>query len=152
MLFWYWAAIGAVLGVIEVAIPATVCIWLGVAAIAWRYPGLAWERQALIFSAIAVTSIVFGRTACARVGSTARDRHLNRRDESYVGRVRERPRQRVGAVDAGATASSSPFVLRQVPGSDPSTAINQIHLSEAQLLGPDVGLEPRADLGIQPAD
>jgi hypothetical protein len=100
MPFWYWAAIGAVLGVIEVAIPATICIWLGVAAIAWRYPGLAWERQALIFSALAVTSIVFGRTACARVGSTARDRHLNRRDESYVGRVRERPRQRVGAVDA----------------------------------------------------
>jgi hypothetical protein len=51
MPFWYWAAIGAVLGVIEVAIPAMVCIWLataalGVAAIAWRYPGLAWEHQA----------------------------------------------------------------------------------------------------------
>ena len=51
MPFWYWAAIGAVLGVIEVAIPATVCIWLataalGVAAFAWRYPGLAWEHQA----------------------------------------------------------------------------------------------------------
>jgi membrane protein implicated in regulation of membrane protease activity len=46
MPFWYWAAIGAVLGVIEVAIPAMVCIWLataalGVAALAWRYPGLA---------------------------------------------------------------------------------------------------------------
>ena len=51
MPFWYWAAIGAVLGVIEVAIPATGCIWLataalGVAAFAWRYPGLAWEHQA----------------------------------------------------------------------------------------------------------
>jgi membrane protein implicated in regulation of membrane protease activity len=58
MPFWYWAAIGAVLGVIEVAIPAMVCIWLataalGVAAIAWRYPGLAWEHQALI-TALAV--------------------------------------------------------------------------------------------------
>src|SRR5205823_860492 len=54
MPYWYWAAFGAVLGVIEVAVPAMVCIWLaaaalGVAAIAWRYPGLAWEHQALIF-------------------------------------------------------------------------------------------------------
>ncbi|HJY47350.1 MAG TPA: hypothetical protein VJ349_01690 [Stellaceae bacterium] len=50
MPYWYWAAFGAVLAVIEVAVPAMVCIWLaaaalGVAAISWRYPGLAWEHQ-----------------------------------------------------------------------------------------------------------
>jgi membrane protein implicated in regulation of membrane protease activity len=48
--------------VIEVAIPAVV-IWLAaaalrVAAIASRHPGLAWEHQALIFAALAVTSVV----------------------------------------------------------------------------------------------
>jgi len=92
MPFWYWAIFGAVLGVIEVAVPAMVCIWLaaaalGVAAIAWRYPGLAWEHQALIFAALAVASVVLGRTACARVGSPQSKMRLNRRAESYIGRL-----------------------------------------------------------------
>jgi inner membrane protein len=92
MPFWYWAIFGAVLGVIEVAVPAMVCIWLaaaalGVAAIAWRYPGLAWEHQALIFAALAVASVVLGRAACARVGSPQSEMRLNRRAESYIGRL-----------------------------------------------------------------
>jgi membrane protein implicated in regulation of membrane protease activity len=92
MPFWYWAAFGAVVGVIEVAVPAMVCIWLaaaalGVAAIAWRYPGLAWENQALIFAALAVASVVLGRTTFAHVGSPQSDRRLNRRAESYIGRM-----------------------------------------------------------------
>ena len=57
MPYWYWAAFGAVLGVIEVAVPAMVCIWLAaaalaVAAISWRYPGLAWEHQAPAYLAV----------------------------------------------------------------------------------------------------
>ena len=92
MPFWYWAIFGAVLGVIEVAVPAMVCIWLAaaalaVAAIAWRYPGLAWEHQALIFAALAVASVVLGRAACARVGSPQSEMRLNRRAESYIGRL-----------------------------------------------------------------
>jgi membrane protein implicated in regulation of membrane protease activity len=92
MPFWYWAIFGAVLGVIEVAVPAMVCIWLaaaalGVAAIAWRYPGLAWEHQALIFAALAVASVVLGRAACAHVGSPQSKMRLNRRAESYIGRL-----------------------------------------------------------------
>jgi len=92
MPFWYWAIFGAVLGVIEVAVPAMVCIWLaaaalGVAAIAWRYPGLAWEHQALIFAALAVASVVLGRAACAHAGSPQSKMRLNRRAESYIGRL-----------------------------------------------------------------
>ena len=66
MPYWYWAVFGAVLAVIEVAVPAMVCIWLaaaalGVAAISWRYPGLAWEHQALIFAVLAIASVALGR-------------------------------------------------------------------------------------------
>ena len=65
MPYWYWAVFGAVLAVIEVAVPAMVCIWLaaaalGVAAISWRYPGLAWEHQALIFAVLAIASVALG--------------------------------------------------------------------------------------------
>jgi hypothetical protein len=94
MPYWYWAVLGAVLGVIEVAVPAMVCIWLaaaalGVAAVSWRYPGLAWEHQALIFAVLAIASVTLGRTAFAhtRASANASDRHLNRRAESYIGRM-----------------------------------------------------------------
>ncbi len=92
MPFWYWLVLAAVLGVIEIAVPVMFCIWLaaaalGVAAIAWRYPGLSWEHEALIFAALAIASVALGRTAFARARSTESGRHLNRRAESYVGRM-----------------------------------------------------------------
>ena len=92
MPYWYWAVLGGVFAVIEVAVPAMVCIWLaaaalGVAAISWRYPGLAWEHQALIFAALAVASVVLGRTAVGRTKASESERSLNRRAETYVGRM-----------------------------------------------------------------
>ncbi|MBV9685969.1 MAG: NfeD family protein [Alphaproteobacteria bacterium] len=92
MPYWYWAVLGAVFAVIEVAVPAMVCIWLaaaalGVAAISWRYPGLAWEHQALIFAALAVASVALGRTAVGRTKTSESERRLNRRAETYVGRM-----------------------------------------------------------------
>ena len=92
MPYWYSAVLGAFLGVIEIAVPAMVCIWLaaaalGVAAISWRYPGLAWEHQALIFAALAIASVALGRTAFSHTRASASGRHLNRRGESYIGRM-----------------------------------------------------------------
>ena len=92
MPYWYWAVLGAVLAVIEVAVPAMVCIWLaaaalGVAAISCRYPGLAWEHQGLIFAALAIASVALGRTAFAHTRSSQSDQHLNRRGQSYIGRM-----------------------------------------------------------------
>ena len=92
MEYWYWAVAGAVLAVVEVAVPAMVCIWLAaaafvVAALTWRYPELPWEHQALIFAVLSITSVVLGRTAFARAASSVSDRGLNRRAESYIGRV-----------------------------------------------------------------
>ena len=92
MPYWYWAVLGGVFAVIEVAVPAMVCIWLaaaalGVAAISWRYPGLAWEHQALIFAALAIASVALGRTAVGRTKASESERRLNRRAETYVGRM-----------------------------------------------------------------
>jgi hypothetical protein len=92
MPFWYWLVLAAVFGVIEVAVPVMVCIWLaaaalGVAAIAWLAPDLAWEHQALIFAALAIASVTVGRMVFARSRSPDADRRLNRRAESYIGRM-----------------------------------------------------------------
>jgi membrane protein implicated in regulation of membrane protease activity len=91
MPFWYWLVLAAMFGVVEVAVPAMVCIWfaaaaLGAAAIAWIFPGLAWEHQALIFAALAIASVVLGRTAFAPARTPSAEPRLNRRAESYIGR------------------------------------------------------------------
>jgi len=92
MPFWYWLVLAAVFGVVEVAVPAMVCIWfaaaaLGAAAIAWIFPGLSWEQQALIFAALAIASVVLGRMAFAPARAPRTERRLNRRGESYIGRI-----------------------------------------------------------------
>jgi inner membrane protein len=92
MEFWHWLVVAAVFAVIEVAVPAMVCIWLaaaalGTAAIAWLAPGLTWEHQALIFAALAVASIAIGRMAFAHIRVRSSKAPLNRRAESYVGRT-----------------------------------------------------------------
>src|SRR6516165_820527 len=92
MAFWHWLIGAAAFAVIEIAVPAMVCIWfaaaaLGTAAIAWLAPGLAWEHQALIFAALSVASVAIGRVASARIRARSSGSRLNRRAETYVGRT-----------------------------------------------------------------
>jgi inner membrane protein len=92
MVFWHWLVVAAVFAVIEVAVPAMVCIWfavaaLGTAAIAWLAPDLVWEHQALIFAALAIASVTIGRVAFTRIRVRSSGAHLNRRAEAYIGRT-----------------------------------------------------------------
>ena len=92
MPFWYWLVLAAVLSVIEIAVPVMFCIWLAAAAlsvgaIAWRYPGLSWEHEALIFAALAIASVAIGRMAFARIRARSGGSRLNRRAQTYVGRT-----------------------------------------------------------------
>ena len=89
--FWHWLVVAAVFAVIEVAVPAMVCIWfavaaLGTAATAWLAPDLGWEHQGLIFAALAVASVAIGRMVSTRIQVRPSGPHLNRRAEGYVGR------------------------------------------------------------------
>ena len=90
--FWHWLVVAAVFAVIEVAVPAMVCIWfaaaaLGTAGIAWFAPDLSWEHQALIFAALAIASVAIGRMAFARFHARSSEVRLNRRAEAYIGRI-----------------------------------------------------------------
>ena len=92
MAFWHWLIGAAAFAVLEIAIPAMMCIWLaaaalGTAAIAWLAPSLSWEHQALIFAGLAVASVAIGRLAFARIREQSGRVHLNRRAEIYVGRT-----------------------------------------------------------------
>ena len=92
MAFWHWLVLAAAFAVIEIAMPAMVCIWLaaaalGAAAVAWFAPGLGWEHQALIFAALAVVSVAIGRMAFTRIRPRSSAARLNRRAETYIGRT-----------------------------------------------------------------
>jgi membrane protein implicated in regulation of membrane protease activity len=92
MVFWHWLVVAAAFAVIEIAMPAMVCIWLaaaalGAAVVAWLAPGLSWEHQALIFAALAVASVAIGRRAFTRIRAQSSKVHLNRRAEIYIGRT-----------------------------------------------------------------
>jgi inner membrane protein len=92
MEFWHWLVLAAVFALIEIAVPAMVCIWLAAAAlgagvIVWLAPDIAWEHQALIFAAMAIASVAIGRLAFTRMRVRSSKLHLNRRAETYVGRT-----------------------------------------------------------------
>jgi inner membrane protein len=92
MVFWHWLVVAAGFAVVEVALPAMVCIWLaaaalGTAAIAWFVPGLGWEYQALAFAALAVASVAVGRHAFTHPRQQSSEARLNRRAETYIGRT-----------------------------------------------------------------
>jgi membrane protein implicated in regulation of membrane protease activity len=92
MVFWHWLVVAAAFAVVEVAMPAMVCVWLaaaalGTSAIVWLASGVTWEYQALIFAVLAIASVALGRLAFARVRVRPRQLRLNRRAEIYVGRT-----------------------------------------------------------------
>jgi len=92
MVLGHWLVVAASFAVIEIAVPAMVCIWLaaaalGTALIVWLAPGLSLEHQALIFAALAVASVAIGRLAFGRIRGQSSDVRLNRRAEIYVGRT-----------------------------------------------------------------
>jgi membrane protein implicated in regulation of membrane protease activity len=91
MVFGHWLVVAASFALIEIAVPAMVCIRLaavalGTALIVWLVPGLSWEHQALIFGALGVASVAIGRLAFGRIRAKSSDARLNRRAEIYVGR------------------------------------------------------------------
>lgn len=92
MVFWHWLVLAAIFAIIEITAPAMVCLWLaaaaaGVALIAWVVPGLGWEAEALIFAALSILGILVGRVVFVRARPTAGEPNLNRRAESYIGRI-----------------------------------------------------------------
>jgi membrane protein implicated in regulation of membrane protease activity len=90
--FWYWWVLGLILLILEVFAPGAFFLWMGISAgvvgvIAWLVPSLSIEWQMLIFTVIAIASVV-GWRAYLRKNPVETDQpSLNRRGEQYVGRV-----------------------------------------------------------------
>lgn len=90
--YWHWWILGAGLLILEIFAPGAFFLWLAIAAgvtglATFLLPAMGWEYQLLVFSVLAVVSIVAWRQYL-RKHPTETDRPtLNRRGEQYVGRI-----------------------------------------------------------------
>ncbi|MEM9603172.1 MAG: NfeD family protein [Pseudomonadota bacterium] len=90
--FWHWMVFGVALLVIELGIVGTVfLLWLAAAAIITGLgllvaPNLAWQFQVLLFSVVAVVTLLATRAWLKRRPIQTDRPALNRRGTAYIGR------------------------------------------------------------------
>ena len=90
--FWHWWILGLGLIIVEVLVPGTFFLWMGVAAlvvgfVTWLVPALAWEYQLMLFAILSLVSIVGWRVWQRKHPDESDQPTLNRRAEQYIGRV-----------------------------------------------------------------
>ena len=90
--FWYWWVAGLVLIGIEVFMPGTFFLWMGVAAgvvglglLFW--PGLSLDYQLLTFAVVSIGTVALWRIYLRKNPPESDAPALNRRGRQYVGRV-----------------------------------------------------------------
>jgi membrane protein implicated in regulation of membrane protease activity len=88
---WNWFIPGAVLLILEMMVPGTFLLWLGIAAIAVglvsRVIVWSWQSQLIAFAVFSVALIPVWRYFARRVDEPSDHANLNRRTDSFVGRV-----------------------------------------------------------------
>ena len=90
--FWGWLLIGMMLLAIELIAPFAFFLWLGVSAlltalILFLFPTTIWQVQGLIFSMLAVVSVILSRRYLVHRQTESEIPNLNRRAQQYVGKV-----------------------------------------------------------------
>jgi hypothetical protein len=90
--YWHWWIAGVGLIALEIMVPGTFFLWLGVSAgvtglALFFIPSLSWEFQVLGFSVLSVVSIVVGRKIWQPGKMASEQPDLNRRGERNIGRV-----------------------------------------------------------------
>ncbi len=88
---WHWWILALILLVLEVFVPGTFFLWLGISALATGLLALilpiGWEMQFLLFAILAVVSVTLGRLYVRRRPIETDQPNLNRRGAQYVGRT-----------------------------------------------------------------
>ena len=92
LLYWHWWLIGIVLFIVEMMVPATFFLWMGVSALAvgvisFVAPEMAASTEIIIFAILSVISVVAWRKYQQSNPTITEQPTLNRRGEQYIGRV-----------------------------------------------------------------
>jgi hypothetical protein len=90
--FWHWFVLGVALAAIEILVPGSFLLWLGIAAgvvgiVVLLFPAIGWEWQMVLFAVLSVASVLIGRAVMKRMAPAESETTLNRRGEQFVGRV-----------------------------------------------------------------
>jgi hypothetical protein len=134
--FWHWFVLGVALAAIEILVPGSFLLWLGIAAgvvgiVVLLFPAIGWEWQMVLFALLSVASVLIGRAVMKRMAPPEGETTLNRRGEQFVGRVfvlAEPIENGRGAIHAGDS-------LWRVSGSDrPAGARVRVTGSDGALL------------------
>lgn len=92
VLYWHWWILGVVFVTLEMLVPGTFMLWLGVAAgviglILVVAPDMRIEYQLLLFAMLSIASIVAWRAYDRRRPTQSDQPTLNRRADQYLARV-----------------------------------------------------------------
>jgi membrane protein implicated in regulation of membrane protease activity len=90
--YWNWWLLGLGLIIVEILVPGTFFLWIGIAAlcvglVVFLFPALIWQLQWLLFALLSVGSLALWWLYLQRHPSHTDDPLLNRRGHQYVGRV-----------------------------------------------------------------
>jgi membrane protein implicated in regulation of membrane protease activity len=91
--FWHWFIAAVILITLEmVVLPAVFFLWMGISAgvvglLLMLIPGLSFMAQIIVFTVIAVVSLVLHKSYLKKNPPTTDEPTLNRRGEQYVGRT-----------------------------------------------------------------
>lgn len=88
---WHWWIVALILLVLEVFVPGTFFLWMGISAmftglLALLLP-IGGELQLLLFAALSVASVTLGRAYIKKRPIESDQPNLNRRGAQYVGRT-----------------------------------------------------------------
>lgn len=88
---WNWFIAGGLLLALEVMVPGTFMLWLGLAAIATGVIGwivsMSWQIQIVLFAILSVISVLLGRRFYPTAVTETDKPFLNRRADAFVGRT-----------------------------------------------------------------
>lgn len=90
--FWHWFILAVGLMLLEIFVPGTFFMWMGLAAAVvgaalYFLPSLVWEYQLMLFAILSVGSIVVWRAWFRKHPTESDNPLLNRRDQQYVGQT-----------------------------------------------------------------
>jgi len=90
--FWHWFILGVLLLGLEIVLPGTFFLWMGVSAgivggILLIFPDFDWQNQVLVFAVFSVVALVAWRFWLKRHPVETADPTLNVRGAQYIGRV-----------------------------------------------------------------
>ena len=92
MNFWHWLVLGLLLMLVELALPSTYFLWMGLAALVvgvvfWLIPGMSFDAQVILFAVLSVSAIILGKRYLKRHPILSDRPMLNVRGAQNIGRI-----------------------------------------------------------------